>query len=232
MCGTLDGRIRGMNMIINLAGKVAGVRNRELRDLAAYVLDEVHSWRCGIFAKMDECDAVAMAFSDPGAGDERSRVGNLLQPISEFSGWYVVGPIHRRIATLQEWDNDDLDAPARWRWSNEFVGNPLKMWPGFRSQFKLIAKFAAGHTWYSADQFIAEYIVAVVPRLAADMHGYTMFFADAEDEHGEEMVVACYKYSLGVLADMARNELEMDGVGREDWTAALAEAINLGMLWD
>ena len=219
-------------MITNLASRVAGIRNRELRDLAAYVLDEVHAWRCGLIVDMDECHEVAMAFSDWDDGVGRSRVGNLLQPFSEFSGWYLVGPIHRRIAKLQEWDNDDLDSPPRWRWSNEFIENPLKMWPGFRSQFKLIAQFAARSTWYSADQFIAEYVAQVVPRLVASHHGWPMFFAGAIEEHGEELVTACMLYSWEVLADMARNELEMDGAGREDWTAALAEAINIGLLWD
>jgi hypothetical protein len=223
------------SIISNTANRIRSIPNPELRDAAAYILDTVHSARCTFLGSADECEAVAGAFSEPVPGAVDTKARQILQPVSEFFGWYFTGPVTRRISTLQEWDSDwdigDGDGGYRWRWNPEILAPPWRMWPGLANEWQLLAKFAAARTWYSADMFIAAYIAEAAPRIATNMHTVPLQFFDAIPEVGEETATACYRHSLEVLASMAREEVENSGSTGE-WAEALAEAIEGGLLWD
>ena len=223
-----------MNPIIGAAKQIARIPNPEVRDTLAYALDEVHGWRCGLLGGMDECEAVAYAYTE---SDPPTKAVKVLQPITSAFAWYIKHPITNRIGKLQVWDDDDLDAPVKWRPTREFFfENPLKMWPGIRDEFNWVVKVAAKRTWYSADEFIAQYVAEVATRMVNDHYGVPYYFSQHEEEIGWDMADACYTFSLEQLAELSRIYFGIDGDADDDrkelWPAALAEAIEIGMLWD
>lgn len=222
-----------MNVIISLAERARKIGNPDLRDTAAFALDEVHSWRCGLFASMDECNAVhevwvPMEFVD-GDWVGQTTAHRYLQPFSSFSAHYIVQPVVRWVQTLQDFDDDDDADVVRWRFHKDFL-RPWRFAPKPRNEFRWIARFAAARTWYSADMFIADYVARSVPRLK---HGYgtPSFFACCEQ--GEDIGRACYEYSLDVLGELAQAVVDdFDGTSMDVFMEALVEAVTLGMLWD
>lgn len=220
----------------NLAGRIS---NPELRELAAYALDEIHAWRCGTFTDMAECEAVTDVFIENGD----TKVAKVLQPLTLWRSWYITGPFHNWLSVLQHWDEDlDVDRPS-WRWDWGIL-QPWKHFAQPRDEFKLIARFAAARTWYSADSFIADYVAAAAPRLVGGLGTPTFFYgSSSSDTHyhpgpdeDDGLARACYEYSLTVLGEMARDAVDPDFSDMEgvinDFADALAEAIKIGMLWD
>ena len=102
-----------------------------------------------------------------------------------------------------------------------------------RDDFDSTARFAAKHTWYSADEFILRYVAEAATRLADDHHGVPFPFTDGEGI--TDIADACYTYSLRTLAQMAREAVEDDLYDTSmygDVMDALGEAVVLGMFWD
>jgi len=224
-CGSID----GVTIIISLAHMIQRIGNPELRDIAAFALDEVHAWRCGLIAREGECDAMTEAFAPMVRKDgewETTAVYRYLQPLSSFSGWYLAGPFVRWLQTLQDIDEKDN---LHWRFDRKIL-QPWKFIPRPRGESRMVARVAASRTWQDADAFIAEYIVAAVPRLK-EGYGTPSFFCS--DDIPPELSRACYDYSLDILGELATAAVEdWDGDSMSEFAEALAEAITIGMLWD
>lgn len=110
------------------------------------------------------------------------------------------------------------------RWKDTFA---------LRDDFESVARFAAKHTWYSADEFLLRYIAEAATRIADDYHGIPVSFTNGEGI--TDIGSACYEYSLRTLAQMAREAVDDDLYDTSmygDVMEAIMEAVVLGMLWD